>query len=129
MALMDAFPFNIRLKIWMPLLVEIMNVSDASVDKAFWSFLSKSRCSPCLAAKAELVFEHGEISKIIAIPIINDLEAEKDESFAVELSDPKGGATLGKRTKIVITIINDDGESYEPVSIDRRTFVTTLFRI
>lgn len=57
-----------------------------------------------------MVFEHGEISKIIAIPIINDLEAEKDESFAVELFDPTGGATLGKHTRIVVTIINDDGK-------------------
>jgi hypothetical protein len=55
------------------------------------------------------VFEHGEISKIIAIPIMNDLEAEKDESFAVELYDPKGGAQLGKHPRIVVTIINDDG--------------------
>ncbi|CAF0956523.1 unnamed protein product [Adineta ricciae] len=56
----------------------------------------------------ELVFEHGEISKIIAIPIINDLEAEKDESFAVELYDPTGGAQIGKHPRTVVTIINDD---------------------
>jgi solute carrier family 8 (sodium/calcium exchanger) len=62
-----------------------------------------------LAAQSEIIFEHGEISKIIAIPIINDLEAEKDESFAVELYDPTGGASLGKHTKTVVTIINDDG--------------------
>ena len=65
-----------------------------------------------LAAKSELIFEHGEISKIIAIPIMNDLEAEKDESFALELYDPTGGATLGKHTRIVVTIINDDGEKF-----------------
>ncbi|CAF3909684.1 unnamed protein product, partial [Rotaria sp. Silwood1] len=56
----------------------------------------------------ELVFEHGEISKVIAISIIDDFEAEKDESFAVELFDPKGGAKLGKHSKTVVTIINDD---------------------
>jgi len=56
----------------------------------------------------ELVFEHGEISKVIAIPIVNDLEAEKDESFAVELYKPTDGAQLGKHTKTVVTIINDD---------------------
>ncbi|CAF2958494.1 unnamed protein product [Rotaria sp. Silwood2] len=59
-------------------------------------------------AQSEIIFEHGEISKIIAIPIMNDLEAEKDESFAVELYDPTGGAQLGKHTKTVVTIINDD---------------------
>ncbi|CAF3442017.1 unnamed protein product [Rotaria socialis] len=59
-------------------------------------------------AQSEIIFEHGEISKIIAIPIMNDLEAEKDESFAVELYDPTGGAQLGKHIKTVVTIINDD---------------------
>ena len=62
------------------------------------------------AIDTELVFEHGEISKIIAIPIINDLEAEKDESFAIELYDPTGGAQIGKHPKTVVTIINDDGK-------------------
>ncbi|CAF1353970.1 unnamed protein product [Adineta steineri] len=59
-------------------------------------------------ADNELVFEHGEISKIISIPIMNDLEAEKDESFAVELYNPTGGAQIGKHAKTVVTIINDD---------------------
>ncbi|CAF3193790.1 unnamed protein product [Rotaria sp. Silwood2] len=57
---------------------------------------------------SELIFEHGEISKVISIPIINDLEVEKDESFAVELYNPTGGAQIGKHGKTVITIINDD---------------------
>ncbi|CAF4280135.1 unnamed protein product, partial [Rotaria socialis] len=59
-------------------------------------------------ADSELVFEHGEISKIIAIPIINDLDTEKDETFAVELYNPTGGATIGKHGRTVVTIINDD---------------------
>lgn len=58
--------------------------------------------------EGELIFEHGEISKVIIIPIINDLEAEKDESFAVELFNPTGGAQIGKHAKTVVTIINDD---------------------
>ncbi len=63
-----------------------------------------------LAAQSEVIFEHGEVSKVIAIPIINDLEAEKDESFAVELYEPTGGAQLGAHTRTVVTIINDDGK-------------------
>ena len=63
-----------------------------------------------LARDGELIFEHGEISKVIEIPIMNDLEAEKDESFAVELYNPTGGSQLGKHTKTVVTIINDDGK-------------------
>ena len=65
-----------------------------------------------LAADNELVFEHGEVSKVIAISIINDLEQEKDESFAVELYNPTGGAQIGKHPKNVVTIINDDGIYY-----------------
>jgi solute carrier family 8 (sodium/calcium exchanger) len=74
-------------------------------------FLSINRfiCLFIIACDSELVFEHGEISKIIAIPIMNDLEAEKDESFAIELYDPTDGAQLGKHKKTVVTIINDDG--------------------
>ncbi|CAF0835261.1 unnamed protein product [Rotaria sordida] len=60
------------------------------------------------SSQSEIIFEHGEISKIIAIPIIDDLEAEKDESFAVELYDTTGGAQLGKHSRTVVTIINDD---------------------
>ena len=56
-----------------------------------------------------LVFEHGEREKFIEIPIIDDQEYEKDESFEVELSDPTGGALLGRLKKTVVTIINDDG--------------------
>ena len=69
-------------------------------------------CFAILAADGEIVFEHGEISKIIAIPIIDDLEAEKNESFAVELYKTTGGANLGKHTRTVVTIINDDGRSF-----------------
>ena len=67
---------------------------------------------PCflLACDSELVFEHGEVSKVIAIAIKDDLEAEKDESFAVELYNPTDGAQLGKHKKTVVTIINDDGK-------------------
>lgn len=55
------------------------------------------------------MFDHGEISKVITVPIIDDLEAEKDESFSVELYNPTDGAQIGKHPRIVVTIINDDG--------------------
>jgi hypothetical protein len=41
---------------------------------------------------------------------MNDLEAEKDESFAVELYGATDGASVGKKAKTVVTIINDDGK-------------------
>ncbi len=79
-----------------------------------------------LAVDNELVFEHGEISKVIAIPIMNDLKAEKDESFAVELYKTTGGAQLGKHVKTVVTIINDDGT----MNISKRNIMFVfLFRL
>ncbi len=41
-----------------------------------------------------------------------DKSAEKDESFSLELFDPKGGVKLGRLWKTVVTIINDDGKIY-----------------
>ncbi|XP_033630178.1 sodium/calcium exchanger 3-like [Asterias rubens] len=55
-----------------------------------------------------LVFEHNEKEKEIEIPIIDDQEYEKDESFQIELYEPTGGAQLGRLKKTVVTIINDD---------------------
>eukprot|EP00057_Strongylocentrotus_purpuratus_P018304 XP_011672778.1 PREDICTED: sodium/calcium exchanger 3 isoform X3 [Strongylocentrotus purpuratus] len=55
-----------------------------------------------------LTFEHGEREKFIEIPIIDDQEYEKDESFEVELFEPTAGSQLGRLKKTVVTIINDD---------------------
>nr|XP_006824698.1 PREDICTED: sodium/calcium exchanger 3-like [Saccoglossus kowalevskii] len=58
--------------------------------------------------KGELVFEHGEKQKSIDIPIVDDQEYEKDESFKLELLEVSDGAKLGKTRTSVITIVNDD---------------------
>ncbi|XP_077979422.1 sodium/calcium exchanger 3-like isoform X2 [Glandiceps talaboti] len=56
-----------------------------------------------------LVFEHGEREKTIDIPIVDDSEFEKDESFKLELEEvSSGGAKLGKLKSTIITIVNDD---------------------
>ncbi len=65
-----------------------------------------------IAVQGEIIFEHGEISKIIAIPIRNNLQAKNDQSFTVELYDPTDGASLGEHIKTVVTIINDDGQFF-----------------
>ncbi|XP_071953755.1 sodium/calcium exchanger 3-like [Antedon mediterranea] len=70
-----------------------------------------------------LVFEHGEREKNILIPIIDDQEYEKDESFQVELFDPTGGAQLGRLKKTVVTIINDD--DYKTI-LDRVVNITHI---
>ena len=49
------------------------------------------------------------MERTIDIPIVNDMVAEKDECFEIELFEPTGGATLGPISKMAITITNDDG--------------------
>jgi solute carrier family 8 (sodium/calcium exchanger) len=45
---------------------------------------------------------------MIEIPIVNDMEFEKDENFEIELFDPSGGAKIGKINRTAVTITNDD---------------------
>lgn len=54
-------------------------------------------------------FNHGETKQILPVPIVNDMEFEKDENFELELFEPSGGAKLGKINRTAVTITNDDG--------------------
>uniref|UniRef100_A0A6A7FQT2 Sodium/calcium exchanger 2-like isoform X3 n=3 Tax=Hirondellea gigas TaxID=1518452 RepID=A0A6A7FQT2_9CRUS len=55
-----------------------------------------------------LTFQNTEVELNIEIPIIDDMSAEKDEHFEVELYDPEGGAKLGSINRTAVTITNDD---------------------
>ncbi|CAB3385331.1 Hypothetical predicted protein [Cloeon dipterum] len=55
-----------------------------------------------------LTFQHTETERILEIPIIDDMEPEKDEHFEVELFEPMGGAKLGNIARLAVTITNDD---------------------
>jgi solute carrier family 8 (sodium/calcium exchanger) len=55
-----------------------------------------------------LSFKHGETQRDIVIPIVNDLEPEKDELFEIELVEVTEGAKLGKVKRTAVTITNDD---------------------
>ena len=57
-----------------------------------------------------VTFEHGEQVRNIEIDIIDDKDFEKDETFVVEISDPTGGAQIGKIKRAVVTIVNDEGK-------------------
>ncbi|XP_076074474.1 sodium/calcium exchanger 2-like isoform X1 [Mytilus galloprovincialis] len=59
--------------------------------------------------KQEIVFEKGEVSKMIEICIHDDMEFEKDENFEVRLTGVEGNCEMDKRkTRCVVTIVNDD---------------------
>lgn len=59
-------------------------------------------------------FAPGETSKTVTINARDDSEIEADEAFAVVLSAPTGGATLG--TQAALGSINNDDSSYTIVS-------------
>jgi len=56
-----------------------------------------------------LRFANGESSKIISVPIVNDVYVEGDETFTATLSNPTGtGVSLGSQSTVTITIMDDD---------------------
>ena len=55
-----------------------------------------------------LQFKHGETQREIVIPIVDDMEYEKDENFEVELYEVTSGGTLGKLKRTAVTITSDD---------------------
>lgn len=58
--------------------------------------------------EGELLFDNQETSRCIDIPLFESKKAERDESFQIELYETDGGATLGKLTKCIVTIVNDE---------------------
>lgn len=56
-----------------------------------------------------LKFAEGETSKIISVPIVNDVFVEGDETFTATLSNATGtGVSLGSQSIITVTIMDDD---------------------
>jgi len=56
-----------------------------------------------------LKFADGETSKIISVPIVNDVFVEGDETFTATLSNPTGtGVSLGSQSTVTVTIMDDD---------------------
>jgi hypothetical protein len=69
--------------------------------------------SDYFAVNGELVWEDGDsTSKSITVKLIDDSEYEAQETFAITLYDPKGGATLGSKNSTIITITSDDPVRY-----------------
>jgi uncharacterized delta-60 repeat protein len=51
----------------------------------------------------------GEMgSKYVDIPVQNDTDIEQDETFSAALSAATGGAVIGPRSTVTITIVDDD---------------------
>ena len=78
--------------------------------KVKWKTIDKTAVSgkDFTGGEGELEFKHGETQRTINIPIIDDMDVEKDENFEVELYEVDNGGKLGKITKTAVTITNDD---------------------
>jgi len=59
------------------------------------------------SSSGAVTFAPGQASAIVSISVSGDTMAELDESFAVELSSPSSGLTLGTSTAVA-AILNDD---------------------
>ncbi|MGL5195485.1 MAG: Calx-beta domain-containing protein, partial [Chroococcales cyanobacterium] len=55
-----------------------------------------------------VTFPPGETTQTITIPIVNDNIIEPDETIALTLVDPTGGATLGDPNTATFTIVDND---------------------
>lgn len=82
----------------------------AGLESVQWKTVDKTACSgkDYISGIGELVFNPGEMSLYIEIPIINHMTDQKDIYFEVELFAPSGGARLGRINRCTVTITNDD---------------------
>jgi uncharacterized delta-60 repeat protein len=60
-----------------------------------------------------LIFEPGERTKLILIPILDNTVRQTGRTFSIRLSNPSAGAGLGDHISEEITIIDDDGFQFD----------------
>uniref|UniRef100_A0A8D8M8W6 Sodium/calcium exchanger 3 n=1 Tax=Cacopsylla melanoneura TaxID=428564 RepID=A0A8D8M8W6_9HEMI len=104
--------------------IPILRTSGSDGDVSVkWKTVDKTAMSPrdYQGGSGVVMFKHGEVRRVVEIPIIDDLKAEKDEYFEVKLSDPTGGAKIGSVKHCAVTITNDD--AYNSV-VDRLMLMT-----
>ncbi|XP_058512174.1 adhesion G-protein coupled receptor V1 [Ochotona princeps] len=65
--------------------------------------------SDFVPSSGELVFEPGDREAMIAVNILDDVVPEEEESFKVQLKNPRGGAEIGVNGYVKITILSNDG--------------------
>ncbi|XP_042546906.1 adhesion G-protein coupled receptor V1 [Dipodomys spectabilis] len=64
--------------------------------------------SDFIPSSGELIFEPGDKEATIAVNILDDVIPEEEESFRVQLKNPKGGAEIGIHSYVTITILSND---------------------
>ena len=59
-------------------------------------------------SSGQVVFDDGETSQIISVPMKNDSSGESAETFTITLSNPTGGGALGTSV-VTVRILDNDG--------------------
>ena len=58
--------------------------------------------------KGEIIFQANETSRVLVINITDDVTAEVDERFRLEMTQPIGGAKLGANREVTVEIRASD---------------------
>ncbi|XP_068782490.1 adhesion G-protein coupled receptor V1 [Struthio camelus] len=67
-----------------------------------------SNQSDFIPSSGELIFEPGDVEVVVAVNILDDVIPEEEESFGVQLKNPKGGAEIGAHGFVNIIIPSND---------------------
>lgn len=76
------------------------------------------------AVNTTVVFNPGEATKTVSIPILNDFDFEGDEFFDLTLLDATGGV-LGDNTFATVTLFDDEDDPTNDLFIARKALVGT----
>lgn len=87
------------------------NVTFATADDA-GNVNAALASSDYMAVTQPLIFAAGEITKTVTVTILDDSEAESDESILLTLSAPSTGAVVLDQGKALLTIVDNDEALY-----------------
>ncbi|XP_021064109.1 adhesion G-protein coupled receptor V1 [Mus pahari] len=80
-----------------------------ATDSHLYELTYVSSQSDFIPSLGELIFEPGDKEAIIAVNVLDDTVPEKEESFRVQLKNPRGGAEIGIRSSVRVNVLaNDD---------------------
>ncbi|XP_028615942.1 adhesion G-protein coupled receptor V1 [Grammomys surdaster] len=85
-------------------LIALVEASDSHLYEL--SYVSSQ--SDFIPSLGELIFEPGDKEAIIAVNILDDTVPEEEESFRVQLKNPRGGAEIGVNSYVRVTVISND---------------------